>query len=112
MSTFGQRIKQLRKSNHLTQKSLSEQLSVNRDALAKWETDRAYPDINTIKEIANFFNVTTDYLLGRDCDGFEGQLNELLAQNRDFMSKDEKAFLLEMIKNYVETLRNKRPDIG
>ena len=64
MSTFGERLKELRKSKNLTQEKLAEQLSVNRDALAKWETDRAYPDVNIIKELADLFEVTTDYLLG------------------------------------------------
>jgi transcriptional regulator with XRE-family HTH domain len=41
----------------------------DRDALAKWETDRAYPDVNIIKDLADFFEVTADYLLGRKEDG-------------------------------------------
>lgn len=110
MSTLGQRIKQLRESHHLTQKLLSKKLSINRDALAKWETDRAYPDINTIKEIANYFNVTIDYLL-ENCDSFEIQLIELLRRNQDLMNTEEKLFLFEMIKNYIETLRNKKARI-
>jgi transcriptional regulator with XRE-family HTH domain len=107
MSTFGQRIKQLRESHHLTQKLLAEKLSINRDALAKWETDKAYPDIHIIKGIANFFGVSIDYLLD-NCDSFEIQLIELLRRNRNLMNKEEQLFLYEMIKNYIETLRNKK----
>ena len=108
MSTFGKSLKQLREDKKLTQKELAEQLSVNRDALAKWETERAFPDLGMIKAIAEFFGVATDYLLGRDDNTFEAQVAEVLRDNRDLISKDEESFLLAMIINYVETIKNKK----
>jgi DNA-binding XRE family transcriptional regulator len=62
VTTFGQRLKQLRKDNKLTQAELAARLQVTRDALAKWETDKASPHITTIQKVADFFNVSLDYL--------------------------------------------------
>ncbi len=108
MSTFGKCLKELREDKSLTQKELAEQLSINRDALAKWETDRAFPDLDMIKSIAKFFNVTTDHLLGRDDNSFENQVATILRDNQGVMGKEEEAFLLAMITNYIETIKKKK----
>jgi transcriptional regulator with XRE-family HTH domain len=108
MGTFGERLKELRKSKNLTQEKLAEQLSVNRDALAKWETNRAYPDVNIIKELATFFEVTTDYLLGRNENSLTARIAEVLKQNKGLLSKEEEEFLLKMNVNYIETVRSQR----
>jgi transcriptional regulator with XRE-family HTH domain len=55
MTTFGQRLKQLRKDNSLTQVELAGKISVKRNVLAKWETDIAYPNLTTLVKITNFF---------------------------------------------------------
>lgn len=65
MSTLGERIAQLRKNKNLSQAKLAQKLSVNRATLSNWEIGRALPDVNMLVVIADFFNVTTDYLLGR-----------------------------------------------
>jgi transcriptional regulator with XRE-family HTH domain len=66
VTTFGQRLKQLRKDKKLTQAELAVRLQVTRDALAKWETDNASPHIDTIRKIASFFNVGLDDLYKND----------------------------------------------
>lgn len=66
MSTLGERIAQLRNNKKLSQARLAQKLSINRATLSNWEIGRALPDVNTLVTIAEFFNVTTDYLLGRD----------------------------------------------
>lgn len=108
MSTFGERLKELRKSKNLTQEKLAEQLSVNRDALAKWETDRAFPDVNIIKELADLFEVTTDYLLGRKEDSLAARVGALLKENKGLLTKEEEEFLLKMIQSYLETVKSRR----
>ena len=64
--TFGQKIKKLRKEADYTQEQLGEMLSVSTQAVSRWETDAAMPDISLLAPIANLFNVTTDYLLDVD----------------------------------------------
>ncbi|WP_036372618.1 helix-turn-helix domain-containing protein [Neomoorella thermoacetica] len=65
MSTLGDKIKQLRKKKDLTQDELASILHVNRATLANWEINRAVPDPATLQRLADFFNVSVDYLLGR-----------------------------------------------
>lgn len=63
---FGEKIKSLRKKRNLTQEQIAEILGVSFQAVSKWETNAAYPDISMFPIIANFYSVTTDELLGVD----------------------------------------------
>lgn len=65
MKIFGQRLKELRNERGLLQKDLAEILGTTNSSVCDWETDRAQPDMETLSKIADYFNVTTDYLLGR-----------------------------------------------
>ncbi len=62
---FAHRLKQLRKDFKLTQEELSKKLSSSRSTIAGYETERKEPDYETLKKIADFFNISIDYLLGR-----------------------------------------------
>ena len=64
MSTLGDRIKALRSVKGLTQEDLARQLCVNRATLANWDINRTAPDYDSLQELAKFFGVSTDYLLG------------------------------------------------
>ena len=63
---IGAKIKILRKRDDITQERLAEVLGVTSQAISKWESESGYPDIEYIPPIANFFNVTTDYLFDHD----------------------------------------------
>ena len=60
---FGEKLQELRKEKGLTQEELAKSLYVSRTAISKWESGRGYPNIDSLKEIANFFGVTIDDLL-------------------------------------------------
>lgn len=62
---LGNNIKELRKSKRMTQKDLAEVMNVSQQTIGAWETERAVPGADTLNELADYFNVTTDYLLGR-----------------------------------------------
>lgn len=62
---LGNNIKKLRKSERMTQKYLAEAMKVSQQTVGAWETERAIPGADTLSELADYFNVTTDYLLGR-----------------------------------------------
>lgn len=64
--TFGANIKELRLKNNMTQEKLAELLNISPQAVSRWETGAAMPDISLLPPLANLFNVTTDYLLGMD----------------------------------------------
>ncbi len=64
--SFGQTIKTLRHNSNMTQEDLAELLSISPQAVSRWETDAAMPDISLLPPLANLFNVTTDHLLGME----------------------------------------------
>lgn len=63
---IGAKIKALRKRDDITQEQLAEILGVSNQAISRWESETGYPDIEYITPIANFFNVTIDYLFDYD----------------------------------------------
>lgn len=64
--SIGTIIKKLRRDKDMTQEKLAEYLNISTQAVSRWETDLAMPDITLLPALANIFNVTTDYLLGVD----------------------------------------------
>ena len=61
--TFGEIIKKLRTDNGLTQDELAEKIYVTRTAISKWESDRGFPNIESLKTISKYFSVSLDELL-------------------------------------------------
>lgn len=61
--TFGEKLKQLRKDNNLTQEDLAEKLYVTRTAISKWETGKDFPAIDSLKSISMLFQVSIDDLI-------------------------------------------------
>ncbi len=59
---IGNRIKSLRKARGLTQEQLSNAIGISFQAVSKWETNIAYPDITLAPVLANFFGVSMDEL--------------------------------------------------
>ncbi len=59
-------IADLRKDQHLTQAELAEKLNYSDKAVSKWERGESVPDIGVLKEIADTFSVTVDYLITAD----------------------------------------------
>ena len=64
--SFGKTIKDLRRKHDMTQEHLAEILSISPQAISRWETDMAMPDISLIAPLCNLFNITSDELLGID----------------------------------------------
>lgn len=63
---FENRLKELRKQNKLTQTELGEILNVDQTTISKLETGQQTFTSQTLTAAANYFSVTTDYLLGND----------------------------------------------
>lgn len=64
--TIGERIKELRQGRNLTQLVLSERLGVTKALISAYENQTAYPSFDVLLGLARIFNVTTDYLLGKE----------------------------------------------
>lgn len=65
MGDFQNVFKKLRLSHGYTQAELSDALGISRSRIGMYETGAREPDFETLEIIADFFNVDTDYLLGR-----------------------------------------------
>jgi two-component system chemotaxis response regulator CheY len=63
--TVGKKIYELRKNQDLTQENLASEMGISIAAVSKWETGNSIPDILMLCSIADFFDVSTDELLGR-----------------------------------------------
>ena len=63
---FSERLKERRKEKRLTQKELSERLNVSKATVAMWETGKREPDFAMTQRLADFFGVSTDYLIGKE----------------------------------------------
>lgn len=62
--TLGQTISSLRELRGLSQAQLAKKLNIGTSTLGMWETDKRKPNPDALVSIANYFNVSTDYLLG------------------------------------------------
>ena len=62
---LNQRLKALRLKNNVTQKNIAEAIGVTVGNLQKFEYGTARPKLENVIKLADFFNVSTDYLLGR-----------------------------------------------
>lgn len=68
MNKFYERIKELRNLKRLSQKDFADKFSLTQQAVAKWEKNQASPNPDMLVKLADFFDVSTDYLLGRTDD--------------------------------------------
>lgn len=65
MNEFGPRIRSLRIKNEMTQKQVASYLHIDRTTYAGYESGKRFPDAHTLCMLADLFNVSVDYLLGR-----------------------------------------------
>lgn len=65
MAKLGIRLSALREEKGLTQKKLAKLLNMSNGTISNYENNVHFPDPNTLCRLADFYNVTTDYLLGR-----------------------------------------------
>jgi transcriptional regulator with XRE-family HTH domain len=65
MVTFGERLRLLREEQKLGQKEIAALLEVSVSTVGKYENEQRTPPPKTIHKLADFFHVSTDYLLGR-----------------------------------------------
>lgn len=63
-SNFGENLKHLRSSRNLTQKDFGAKIGLSKAVVSKYENGMGYPSFDVLIRIAQYFGVTTDYLLG------------------------------------------------
>lgn len=64
MKAFCGRLKELRKIKHLSTEKLGKELGVSNSTITRWENGVIFPSIDHLYNIAKFFDVSADYLIG------------------------------------------------
>ena len=108
---FAERLKSLRKEQNLTQQKIAEKLNISRGSYAQWEAQRTQPSSKSVETLANFFDVSTDYLLGNTDIKNQNQFDEDLEKSLDtFKSFDGKPMYDEDREKIREFLRKRMED--
>jgi transcriptional regulator with XRE-family HTH domain len=108
MDLMGKRIASLRRKKRWTQEMLAEKLNIGRSSLAQYETAVREPDINTLDLLATIFEVSIDYLFGREANTpMETDLKFILEERRAsyyglLLNDDEKQLALDIFKSLFE----------
>lgn len=87
---LNEKISIIRKMNNLTQEGFAEELGVSRQAVSKWESGNAIPDVQLLLRIADFYNLTLDQLVRDDFD-----LPMAAGQESALEEQAEKEFAIE-----------------
>ena len=94
---FAKRLKELRKNRSMTQRDLANALGVSMGSIGFYENQERTPDIDFLNSVADFFDVSTEYLLGR---------TDIKSQDIDVRTMSEKLGLSEevliKIKHYID----------
>jgi transcriptional regulator with XRE-family HTH domain len=70
MVEIGAKIKELREAKKMSQKDLADYLNVTPQAVSKWERKKSYPDLDMLVRLSNYFQISTDELLGKSKPSF------------------------------------------
>lgn len=99
---IGDKIRELRLEHRMSQTEFAKAVHASQQAVTKWENGKSEPSSSVIADIANYFNVSSDYLLGRttnkipDKDLSKNQ--KLVAYSIDpDISDDERQAIIEMV---------------
>ncbi len=100
--SFGKRLKELREEKKMTQEELGLLLKLSKSNISKYEAESLQPSIEVLSFLADYFNVTLDYLLGKS---LLRNSNEKIAfhLNTDGLDPDD----LTVIQNLIDQMRKK-----
>ncbi len=91
---FGRNLKKLRRERDMTQDELAQALNLSVQAISRYETGTAYPDIEMLPVMAGFFGTTVDALLGVSRDMREKRMDEYMNQLRLLTDRRDRLALL------------------
>lgn len=105
--SFGDNLRKLIEERDFTQKELAKQLNIAPSTLGSYVQNVREPDFSTLKLFANFFNVSTDYLLDYSTKEISSNLeNELLRIFRS-LTEEQQHICIEQCKVFMLTNQRK-----
>ena len=102
---FSARLKKLRTEKGLSQEDLAKIIGVKQQTVGGWETGRTEPDHQLTLKIADFFDVTTDYLLGRT--NYKNVAITISTSRTVYREDDLPEQAIKEIENFKEFIRAK-----
>ncbi|HIQ90743.1 MAG TPA: helix-turn-helix transcriptional regulator [Candidatus Coprosoma intestinipullorum] len=99
---FSDNLRLLRTKHRLSQKEIGDIVGVTSQAISKWENGIAEPDNDSLLKLSNYFNVSTDYLLGKnDVENqsirYDDELEKVLFSKAKDLTDDEKKTIINVI---------------
>lgn len=99
-------LKELRTKRKITQQELAEAMGITPTGVCYWESGKAIPSYETLEKIADYFNVTTDFLMGKTTSELETKKNVIFRKVEKVNTKDQE-IILDLIDSTVDAfLRN------
>lgn len=102
LKTLGKRLRILRELHELKQQDLAKKLFISQAILARYEAGVIRPPVETLVRIADYFDVTVDFLLGRDNSSKHNELDILLTLQKQKEENEITKEIKEMIANYPD----------
>ena len=96
------KLKQLRIEKNIKQQDLAKALNVTKQSVSNWENNKRLPDINTLIQLADFYNCSLDYLVGRDLKEDNLKTINTLVSDLGPSSYDEVISILNILKKTKE----------
>jgi transcriptional regulator with XRE-family HTH domain len=107
-------LKQIREKNGLTKRELCEKTGISERAYLTYEFGEREPKISVIQKLADFYGVTTDYLLGRNSQKSNEltptQREEIATQKWLSLDKEKRDALLQMMETCIKTFEAAEAD--
>lgn len=109
MMTLGKRLKEEREKRKWSQKFVAEKLGITNTVLSNYERDYRDPDTENLKKLAELYEVSTDYLLGRETTSKERpDVQGIWFYDMDDISEEEFQEIEEELNEYKEYLLAKK----
>ncbi len=99
---IGSRIAEKRKGKGITQEELANYLGVSKPAVSKWESGQSYPDILLLPELAAYFNISIDELVGYEPQMTKEEINRLYRRLAEAFTKEPVEMVMEECDTYLK----------
>ena len=101
---IGNKIRYLRRKNLMTQKELAKALGVSTGAVGFWEIGKREPDNQMLQKLADFFDVTIDYLLGNE----KENIVTIMGRNGSYKKFELSEKNIKALEILVETMKEEK----
>ena len=108
---FGERIKAIRKENNMSQKDLAKIIGVTDRAIGYYEKEQRVPPQDILQKLADFFNTSVDYILGRtnvktplvkEVEHEFSEMFQMLYEANSKLSKNDKRLMMNLMKTFLD----------